>query len=161
MYPIGMLFGIGFDTASEVALLFLAAGAAWSRLPFYAVLCLPILFAAGMSLLDTLDGAFMSFAYSWAFTNPVRKVYFNITITMLSILVALVVGTIELLSVLAGRLGLSGGVWHLVATVDLKSIGVLVVGLFAATWMVALVIWRTAHIEERWEASLGRRAPRC
>src|SRR5947207_932963 len=99
MYPLGVLFGLGFDTATEVALLFLAAGAAGAGLPFYAILCLPILFAAGMSLLDTIDGAFMNFAYGWAFAKPVRKVYYNITITGLSVVIALVIGTIELMSV--------------------------------------------------------------
>src|SRR5436853_7105979 len=98
MYPVGVLFGLGFDTATEVALLFLAAGAAGAGLPFYAILCLPILFAAGMSLLDTIDGAFMNFAYGWAFSKPVRKVYYNLTITGLSVAVALIVGSIELLS---------------------------------------------------------------
>ncbi len=150
MYPIGFLFGLGFDTATEVALLFVAAGAAWSRIPFYAVLCLPILFAAGMALLDTLDGCFMTFAYGWAFTSQARKVYFNITVTSLSVVVALVVGTIELLSVLADRLGLTGGAWHAVATIDLNELGVLVVGLFVVTWLVALLIWQFADIEERW-----------
>jgi nickel/cobalt transporter (NiCoT) family protein len=150
MYPIGFLFGLGFDTATEVALLFVAAGAAWSRLPFYAVLCLPILFAAGMSLLDTLDGCFMTFAYGWAFTSQARKVYFNITITSLSVLVALAVGTIELLSVLADRLGLTGGAWHVVTTINLNELGVLVVALFVLTWVVALLIWQVADIEERW-----------
>jgi nickel/cobalt transporter (NiCoT) family protein len=150
MYPIGFLFGLGFDTASEVALLFLAAGAAWSRLPFYAVLCLPILFAAGMTLLDTLDGCFMTCAYGWAFNSPVRKAYFNITITALSVLVALVIGTIELMSVVAGRLRLNGGVWHFVTRLDLNAMGLLVVGLFALTWAVALIVWQVAGIEERW-----------
>jgi high-affinity nickel-transport protein len=139
-----------FDTASEVALLFLAAGAAWSRLPFYAVLCLPILFAAGMTLLDTLDGLFMTCAYGWAFTSPVRKVYFNITITTLSVVVALAVGTVELLSVIAGELRLRGGVWQFVTTIDLNAMGLLVVGLFVLTWAIALIIWKAAHIEERW-----------
>ena len=109
--PIGILFGLGFDTATEVALLFLAAGAAGAGLPFYAILCLPILFAAGMSLLDTLDGSFMNFAYGWAFSNPVRKVYYNITITGLSVVVALLIGTIELRRIVAaswGRRGRSG-----------------------------------------------------
>ena len=91
MYPLGLLFGLGFDTATEVALLFLAAGAAGAGLPFYAILCLPILFAAGMSLLDTIDGSFMNFAYGWAFSNPVRKVFYNITITGLSVAVATVI----------------------------------------------------------------------
>src|ERR1017187_8361051 len=104
MYPIGVLFGLGFDTATEVALLFLAAGAAGAGLPFYAILCLPILFAAGMSLLDTIDGSFMTFAYGWAFSRPVRKVYYNMTITGLSVAVALVIGTIELGGIIAGHL---------------------------------------------------------
>ena len=100
MYPLGVLFGLGFDTATEVALLVLAAGAGAAGLPFYAILCLPILFAAGMSLLDTIDGSFMNFAYGWAFSKPVRKVYYNITITGLSVAVALFIGTIELVGLL-------------------------------------------------------------
>jgi high-affinity nickel-transport protein len=150
MYPIGVLFGLGFDTATEVALLFLAAGAAWSRLPVYAVLCLPILFAAGMTLVDTLDGCFMARAYGWALTNPVRKIYFNVTITALSVFVALAVGSAELMSVLASRLRLSGSAWRLVATLNLNTVGLMVIGMFAIAWLVALVIWQVAHIEERW-----------
>ena len=106
MYPVGLLFGLGFDTATEVALLATAGAAAAGGLPIYAILCLPILFAAGMSLLDTIDGAFMNFAYGWAFSKPVRKVFYNITITWLSVVVALVIGTIELLAVLADKLSL-------------------------------------------------------
>ena len=113
MYPIGVLFGLGFDTASEVALLFLAAGAAGAGLPFYAILCLPILFAAGMSLLDTIDGSFMNFAYGWAFSKPVRKVFYNLTITGLSVAVALVIGTIELAGLLASKLERPGIVLEL------------------------------------------------
>ena len=93
MYPVGLLFGLGFDTATEVGLLVLAGGAAAFALPWYAILTLPILFAAGMSLLDTIDGCFMNFAYGWAFSKPVRKVYYNITITGLSVAVALIIGT--------------------------------------------------------------------
>ena len=111
MYPIGLLFGLGFDTATEVALLVLAGGAAGAGLPWYAILCLPVLFAAGMSLLDTIDGSFMNFAYGWAFSKPVRKVYYNITVTGLSVAVALVIGTIELGGLLASQLGLSGAFW--------------------------------------------------
>jgi len=138
MYPLGVLLALGFDTASEVALLFLAAGAAGAGLPFYAILCLPILFAAGMSLLDTIDGAFMNFAYGWAFARPLRKIYYNMTITGLSVIVALVVGTLELISVLVDT------------TIDLDLVGYLVAGLFVATWAVALAVWRIARIEERW-----------
>jgi high-affinity nickel-transport protein len=154
MYPIGMLFGVGFDTATEVALLFLAAGAAFGGLPFYAILCLPILFAAGMSLLDTLDGAFMRFAYGWAFTKPVRKLYYNMTITGLSVAITLLIGTIELASVLADRLDLSGGVWSFVTGVDLNLVGFFVVGLLLMTWAVALLVWRYGRIEERWTEAL-------
>jgi nickel/cobalt transporter (NiCoT) family protein len=150
MYPLGLLFGLGFDTATEVALLFLAAGASYAGLPFYAILCLPILFAAGMSLLDTLDGAFMAFAYGWAFHRPVRKLYYNLTITGLSVAVALVVGAIELLSVLHDQLGLDGGFVGWISGFDLGNVGYVVVGLFALTWLVALAVWRLGHIEERW-----------
>src|ERR1700754_872089 len=107
MYPIGFLFGLGFDTATEVALLVLAGGAGGGPLPFYAILSLPILFAAGMSLFDTIDGCFMNFAYDWAFSNPVRKVYYNLTITGLSIAVAFFIGTIELVGVLHEKLDLT------------------------------------------------------
>ena len=110
MYPLGVLFGLGFDTATEIALLVLAAGAGAAGLPFYAILCLPILFAAGMSLLDTIDGSFMNFAYGWAFSKPVRKVYYNITITGLSVAIALFIGTIELVGLLSDKLGLHGQV---------------------------------------------------
>jgi high-affinity nickel-transport protein len=155
MYPVGVLFGLGFDTASEVALLFLAAGAAGAGLPFYAILCLPILFAAGMSLLDTIDGSFMNFAYGWAFSKPVRKVYYNITITALSVAVALVIGTVELLGLAASELTLHGRFWDWVSAVNINTLGYIVVGLFALTWAVALAIWRFGRIEDRWTASVG------
>jgi len=154
MYPLGFLFGLGFDTATEVALLFLAAGAAGAGLPFYAILCLPILFAAGMSLLDTIDGAFMNFAYGWAFSKPVRKIYYNMTITGLSVAVALIVGTIELLSVFADRFGLHGGIWDFASNLDLNLVGYFIVALFVVTWAGAVVIWRYGRIEERWSAQL-------
>jgi high-affinity nickel-transport protein len=153
MYPLGVLFGVGFDTASEVSLLFLAAGAAGAGLPFYAILCLPVLFAAGMSLLDTIDGSFMNFAYGWAFSEPVRKVFYNLTITALSVVVALLIGTVELLSVLGDRLNLHGGVWDVVTRVDLNLAGYFVVGLFVLTWAAALAVWRFGRIEQRWSAS--------
>lgn len=154
MYPLGMLFGLGFDTATEVALLFLAAGAAGAGLPFYAILCLPILFAAGMTLLDTIDGAFMNFAYGWALAKPVRKIYYNMTITGLGVAVALGIGTIELLAVFADRFGLHGVVWDFAAGVDLNLVGYFVVGAFFVTWALAVAIWRFGRIEERWTARL-------
>jgi nickel/cobalt transporter (NiCoT) family protein len=150
MYPLGVLFGLGFDTATEVALLFLAGGAAGAGLPWYAVLTLPVLFAAGMSLLDTVDGSFMNFAYGWAFSNPVRKLYYNVTVTGLSVVVALGVGTIELMAVLADHLGLSGSVWDAASGLDLNVVGYAIVGLFAVTWAAAILVWRVARIEERW-----------
>ena len=154
MYPLGILFGLGFDTATEVSLLILAGGAAAGGLPFYAILCLPILFAAGMTLFDTIDGALMSLAYGWSFSKPVRKLYYNIAITGLSVAVALMIGSLELLGVLAARLGLSGGFWDVVAAADLTFVGYAVAGLFVATWALALGVWRFGRIEERWSARL-------
>ena len=153
MYPIGFLFGLGFDTATEIALLVLAGTSVASGLPFWAVLSLPILFAAGMSLLDTADGSFMNFAYGWAFANPVRKVYYNITITGLSVVVAFVIGSIEVLSVLQSEFGLTGGLWDYAARFNINSAGFFIVGLFVLTWVVALVVWRFGKVETRWAAA--------
>ncbi|HEX9176655.1 HoxN/HupN/NixA family nickel/cobalt transporter [Mycobacterium sp.] len=150
MYPLGVLFGLGFDTATEIALLVLAGTSAVAGVPWYAILCLPVLFAAGMSLLDTIDGTFMNFAYGWAFSKPLRKVYYNLTITGLSVAVALLIGSVELLGLLAEQLGLSGGVWDWVAGVDLNVVGFVIVGMFVVTWAVALSVWRFGRIEERW-----------
>src|SRR6202011_125825 len=150
MYPLGILFGLGFDTATEVGLLFLAAGAAGAGLPFYAILCLPVLFAAGMTLLDTIDGTFMNFAYGWGVSNPGRKIYYNLTITGLSVAVALTLGTIEWLGLLPKQLGLTGGFWDWIAGIDLNVVGFVIVGLFVLTWAVALMILRFGRIEERW-----------
>ena len=158
MYPVGVLFGLGFDTATEVALLVLAGTGAANRLPWFAILCLPILFAAGMSLLDTIDGSFMNFAYGWAFSKPIRKVYYNITITGLSVAVALIIGTVELLGLLASQLGFTGSFWDWVSGLDLNILGFVIVGLFVATWVAALLLWRFGHIEEKWTAGLRRAA---
>lgn len=152
MYPLGFLFGLGFDTATEIALLATAGTAAAGGLPFYAILALPILFAAGMTLLDTLDGVFMNFAYGWAFTKPVRKVYYNIAITGLSVMVALVVGLIEVCQVLSARLELTGGFWDWCNNLDFNVIGLVIVGMFIATWAIALAVWRFGRIEEKWTA---------
>jgi high-affinity nickel-transport protein len=154
MYPVGLLFGLGFDTATEVSLLVLAGGAAAFALPWYAILTLPILFAAGMSLLDTIDGCFMNFAYGWAFSKPVRKVYYNITITGLSVAVALIIGTIELLSVLTDKLGIDSGPLAAIGNLDLNWVGYGIVGFFFLTWVLALVIWKYGRIEEKWSAHL-------
>lgn len=155
MYPLGCLFGLGFDTATEVALLVLAGGAAAGHLPFYAILCLPVLFAAGMVLFDTIDGACMTVAYGWALDRPVRKVFFNLTVTGLSVAVALLIGTLELVSVLAAHLGLHGGVWDVAAGLDLNVVGYGVVVLFALTWLGALAVWRLGRVEERWTARIA------
>ncbi|MDQ3850093.1 MAG: HoxN/HupN/NixA family nickel/cobalt transporter [Actinomycetota bacterium] len=159
MYPLGLLFGLGFDTATEIALLATAGSAAAGGLPLYAILCLPILFAAGMSLLDTIDGAFMNFAYGWAFSQPVRKVFYNITITGLSVAVALIIGSIELLTVLADRLTLTGGLWDFVSNLDLNLVGYGIVGLFVATWATALAVWHFGRIEEKWSAPVQQTEP--
>jgi high-affinity nickel-transport protein len=151
MYPIGVLFGLGFDTASEVALLVLSGTAVASGLPFYAILSLPILFAAGMSLFDTIDGCFMNFAYGWAFARPIRKVYYNITITGLSVAAAFLIGTIELLGLLPSELNLRGSFWAFMANFNINTAGFIIVGMFAVTWLVALSIWRFGHIEQRWD----------
>ena len=153
MYPIGVLFGLGFDTATEVALLVLAGTSAAAGLPWYAVLCLPVLFTAGMCLLDTIDGSFMNFAYGWAFSSPVRKIYYNITITGLSVAVALVIGSVELLGLFAGQLGWRGAFWNWINNLDLNTVGFVVVGMFVFTWAVAVLVWRYGRIEEKWGAS--------
>ena len=150
MYPIGFLFGLGFDTATEVALLVLAGTAVVGGLPFYAILSLPILFAAGMSLLDTADGCFMNFAYDWAFSRPVRKVYYNLTITGLSVFVAMFIGAVELLGLLAQDGHLSGPGWNWLASFNINTAGFVIVGVFVVTWAVALAIWHFGHIEQKW-----------
>jgi high-affinity nickel-transport protein len=154
MYPLGILFGLGFDTATEVSLLVLAGGAAAFALPWYAILCLPVLFAAGMSLLDTIDGCFMNFAYGWAFSQPVRKVYYNITITALSVFIALVIGTVELVGVAAEKAGIEGGVLGFIGGLDLGAVGFIIVGLVVVTWAVAIVGYKVGNVEERWSANL-------
>ena len=155
MYPVGVLFGLGFDTATEVALLVLAGTAVVSGLPFYAILSLPILFAAGMCLFDTMDGCFMNFAYDWAFARPIRKVYYNLTITGLSVFVAFFIGTIEILGLIGQEYGLSGGFWSFMANFDINKAGFVIVGMFVLTWAVALSVWRFG--QHRAEMGPGRR----
>src|SRR5207248_3550865 len=147
MYPLGFLFGLGFDTVTEVAFLVLAGTSVAAGLPWYAIMCLPILFAAGMSLLDTIDGSFMNFAYDWAFSKPIRKVFYNITITGLSVAVALLIGSIELGGLVASQLGLSGVFWTWFEHIDINLLGFVIVAMFVATWVIALAIWRLGRIE--------------
>jgi nickel/cobalt transporter (NiCoT) family protein len=153
MYPVGILFGLGFDTATEVALLVLAGSAVVSGLPFYAILSLPILFAAGMCLFDTIDGCFMNFAYDWAFANPVRKVYYNMTITGLSVFVAMFIGTVEILGLVGQEYNLSGGFWTFMGNFDINKAGFVIVGIFIVTWIVALGVWHFGKLEEKWDTS--------
>jgi high-affinity nickel-transport protein len=155
MYPVGFLFGLGFDTASEVALLAISAGAAAQGLPFAAVISLPLIFAAGMSLMDTADGAFMSKAYSWAFASPIRKVFYNMTITSLSVFVALFVGVVELSQVLIQLFNLRGGVFTAIASFDiLGKAGYVIVAAFIVAWAAALAIYKVRRIDERWAAAI-------
>ncbi len=156
MYPVGVLFGLGFDTATEVALIVLAGSAVVGGLPFYAILSLPLLFAAGMCLFDTLDGCFMNFAYDWAFANPVRKVFYNLTITGLSVAVAFFVGTIEILGLIGQEANLSSPFWDFFQRFNINTAGFVIVGLFVATWVVALVYWRLARVEEKWSDALAQ-----
>jgi high-affinity nickel-transport protein len=154
IYPVGVLFGLGFDTATEVGLLVLAGGAAAFSLPFWSIIVLPVLFAAGMCLMDTVDGVFMNAAYGWAFAKPVRKIFYNITITSISVAVALVIGTVELIGVLADQAHITSGPLAAIGGIDLDYAGYGIVALFALAWLVALLVWRFGRIEERWSAEL-------
>ena len=156
MFPTGFLFGLGFDTVSEIGLLVIAGGAVAANLPWWAVLTLPVLFAAGMSLLDTLDGAFMNVAYGWAFARPVRKIYYNITVTALSVAVALIIGGIEIVGLLSEKAGITTGPLAAIAGVDLEYVGYGIVLLFVVTWALAVTIWKVGRIDERWSAHLSR-----
>jgi nickel/cobalt transporter (NiCoT) family protein len=150
MYFVGMAFGIGFDTATEVVLLTATVYAATSGLPFYAVLALPLLFAGGMTLFDTLDGCFMNLAYGWAFARPVRKVYYNLVVTGLSVAAAFLIGTVEILGLLTSELHLHGGFWDFMANFDINKAGFTIAGLFLVVWAVAIAVWRFAGLESRW-----------
>jgi high-affinity nickel-transport protein len=157
MYPVGFLFGLGFDTASEVAILAISAGAAAKGLPFLSVIALPLIFAAGMSLMDTADGAFMAKAYSWAFASPIRKVFYNLTMTSLSVFVALFVGLVELMQVLIQTLGLKGGVFGAIASFDLIGrAGYFIVAAFILAWAAALMIYKARGIDQRWSDAVDR-----
>src|SRR6202163_3790098 len=157
MYPIGFLFGLGFDTASEVAFLAISAGAAANGLPFAVVIALPLIFAAGMSLMDTADGAFMAKAYSWPFASPIRKVFYNLTMTSLSVFVALFIGGMELMQALIRAFGLKGGVFNAIASFDLIGrAGYFIVAAFVLAWAAALLIYKARRIDERWSERISR-----
>ena len=150
MYPVGLLMGLGFDTATQVALLVLAGGTAALTLPWYAILVLPVLFAAGMSLFDAADGVLMARAYGWAFLAPVRKVYYNLTVTVLSVVAALGIGSVVLLQLLAELFEPTGGVLGWAAGLDLGSVGYALVAVFVGAWLLSLAVWRLGRVEERW-----------
>lgn len=155
MYPLGVLFGFGFDTASEVGLLAMTAGASAGNLPVPAILCLPLLFAAGMTLMDTTDGVLMSKAYDWAFLNPLRKIFYNMSTTALSVAVALLVGTVELLQVSIGLLGLRGEFVDFIAGLNFGALGDCIVGLFLLAWALSVAVWKFGRIEQRHSLNNG------
>lgn len=150
MYPLGLLFGLGFDTASEVGLLAMTAGASAGNLPVPAVLCLPILFAAGMTVMDTTDGVLMTKAYNWAFINPLRKIFYNITTTGLAVAVALLIGSIELVQVLIGMLNLHGRFYDALAALDFGVLGYLIVGMFVSAWALSFAVWKFGRLDQRY-----------
>ena len=154
VYPVGVLFGLGFDTATEVALLGISAGVAAKGLSVFGVLALPLLFAAGMALMDTADGAFMAKAYSWAFSNPVRKLFYNLSVTSLSVFVALFVGVVEMAQILARAAGLEGRFWGGLQSLNFETLGLIIVGAFAVMWVGAFAVYRLGGVGERWEARL-------
>ena len=157
LYPVGVLFGMGFDTATEVALLATTALVASQHVPWYAILCLPILFTAGMTLMDTTDGLFMNLAYGWAFFNPIRKVYYNLAITGLSVAISLFIGCVEALGLVPREIkGFSQthGFWGFMYHFNINTAGFVIVGMFVLTWFAAVLIWRVGRLEERWGAKL-------
>jgi high-affinity nickel-transport protein len=142
MYPLGLLFGLGFDTASEVALLGLAAASGANQVPILAILVLPLLFAAGMSLIDASDGVLMLGAYGWASIRPIRKLWYNLNITFVSVLVAFAIGGIEVLSIIGSQAGLHGGIWDVVAELDFAWIGIAIIGVFVVSWTASTLVYR-------------------
>lgn len=159
LYPVGVLFGLGFDTATEVALLALSATAAVGTvggfLPPLAIIALPLIFAAGMTLMDSLDGIFMTKAYAWAFTSPLRKIYYNITTTGLSIFVAFVIGTIQFIGVLSDKTNIDNyPPFNLIAEVDLNRVGYFIVASFVGAWLLSIIVWRLGRYEERYSSGI-------
>ena len=157
IYPIGVLFGLGFDTATEIAAIGLAValGGANSAIPLYVILVLPLLFTCGMVLVDTSDGVAMRYAYGWAFLKPIRKVYYNLTVTVISVAVAFGIGGIELLGVVAGEFGLSGGFWDWIGNLDFETVGYVIIGLFVVTWLLAMAYYRYRGFERPAEVPHG------
>jgi high-affinity nickel-transport protein len=150
MYPLGFLFGIGFDTASEIGLLGIAAGEAAKGLSVWTILVFPALFTAGMALIDTTDSVMMQGAYGWALAKPIRKLYYNLTITFVSVAVALLIGGIEALALLSDKLGLEGGFWDFIAHTagNFGALGFAIVGIFALCWAIFAVVYKLKRIDE-------------
>jgi nickel/cobalt transporter (NiCoT) family protein len=144
MYPIGVLFGLGFDTATEVALLGMSAAAAAKGLSVVAMAVFPVLFTAGMTLVDTTDGILMVGAYGWAFMKPIRKLYYNLTITFVSVIVALMVGGIEAIGLLKDQLNLTGGFWDFIGSLNdnFGTLGFVIIGVFVLSWVGSVIIYR-------------------
>ncbi|AJY76705.1 HoxN/HupN/NixA family nickel/cobalt transporter [Paenibacillus beijingensis] len=149
VYPLGFLFGLGFDTATEIGLLAVSATAAQASVPLAGILSLPILFAAGMSLMDTADGFLMSKAYDWAFMTPLRKMYYNITVTAISVAAALVIGVVELIQVAADKLNLQSPFFRWISDIDFSMMGYVLVGLFILAWIVSILVWKKMKLEQR------------
>lgn len=148
MYPVGLLFGLGFDTATEVGILGIAALEAGKGLPIPFILIFPALFTAGMCLIDTTDGILMLGAYGWAFVKPVRKLYYNLNITLVSVLVALVVGCIEVLSIITMEFNLHGGFWDSVGNLDFGMLGGAIIGIFIVSWLVSTIIYKVRKYDD-------------
>ncbi|WP_083742670.1 HoxN/HupN/NixA family nickel/cobalt transporter [Rhodococcus sp. MTM3W5.2] len=160
MYPVGLLFGMGFDTVTEVGLLVIAGGAAATGLPWYSILVLPILFCAGMSLFDSIDGSFMNFAYGWALARPLRKIYYNLVVTGLSVVVAMLIGAQEIISLLTAKFDVTDGLLGWIGALDLGAMGFIIVGLFIGTWLTAVLVWQYGGVQARWESGLAAAVPR-
>ncbi len=148
-YPIGLLFGLGFDTASEIALIALTVGiGVSSSIPLWMILVLPFLFTCGMVLVDTTDGVAMRAAYGWAFLKPIRKIYYNLTVTVISVAVAFAIGGVELLQVLSNELNLNGPFWRSLGTLDFETMGFAIIGIFLVSWLVSVGYWKYKRYDE-------------
>jgi high-affinity nickel-transport protein len=156
MYPVGLLFGLGFDTATEVAVFGVSAAQAGKGVPLAAIMIFPALFAAGMSLIDTTDGVMMLGAYDWAFVKPMRKLYYNMTITLVSIAVAILIGGVEALGLIGDKLGFEGGFWDLIGGLNenFNMLGFAIIGVFAAAWLISYLVYRVKKLDE-FEISTG------
>jgi high-affinity nickel-transport protein len=152
VYPIGVLFGLGFDTASEIALIAISVGiGVSSSVPVWMILVLPFMFTCGMVLVDTTDGVTMRVAYGWAFLNPLRKIYYNLTVTVISVLVALAIGSAELIQVVASELNLTGGFWSWLNNLDFETLGYGIIAIFLVTWLASVAVWRIKHFDEMYK----------